>query len=496
MRSWGNERQANAALDSQSLANELRSGPVRAMIDRAVRSAAELAGVPFMVLGIRHGQYYEFISTHGIPLSHYIDRVPARLLSAKLFAREVEVADLQKQTQFTALSITPVAKTWRYGGNCPVRIDRALADDGVLALSCADTGRRETGGHILTVLRSHAEFIANLISLSQQIQRPGLVADPATVVASVLQAAVARYRTPICIIDHDRRVVGLSDTFSSTARNLGGARIKIGERLSGTWLSAGVEGAVQNAIDSQEPRQWVPVSTSAANPYFADLFPFSFPDLGKFTILSLHDGRNGRPAKDNVAIARVQDVASDGAARTENPGPLSRFLDETLVRAQKLHRRNDTSYLGVRRWRGTIKAHQIAALQALKSDLPAAFVDAIAAELADAVRAVYGSTDACVVVPVPCGHSGPGCLSHRIAHALGNQLGLDVIDAFAPIAKRKGKSHPRRNAARAAMMLEQKIKHPVILVDDVATSGSHIDEAATLLRQSATSVWPVAWIAP
>ena len=453
-----------------------------------------MAGVPFMVLGIRYEDSYEFISTHGIPLTHYSDRVPARLLGTKLFSREVEVADLQKQAQFTALGIAPIAKTWRYGGNCPVRINQVLSDDGVLALSCADTRLNETGGQILGILRQHAEFISDLIWLSNQVQRPDIVADPVSVIATVLQAAVARFRMPICIVDSDRRVVGQSDTFGASVRALGGARPQIGERLGGAWLSPLLEQAVDEALSSEKPKQWLAVGETSEGRLLLDLFPFSFPELGKFTIFSLHKG--GYREKAHAAEPGKGATNGNGGLGGDGAGPVSRFLDETLVRAQRLNRRNDTSYVGVRRWRASVREHQIAALRALKSDPPDAFVAAISDELAEAVRAVYGSPDACVVVPVPCGHSGPDCLSSRLAHALAADLGIAVIDAFEPIAVAKGKSHPRKNAARPSLRLARTIDKPVILVDDVATSGSHLDDAATLLRQSAPSVWPVVWIAP
>jgi len=35
----------------------------------------------------------------------------------------------------------------------------------------------------------------------------------------------------------------------------------------------------------------------------------------------------------------------------------------------------------------------------------------------------------------------------------------------------------------------------VLLIDDVATSGAHIEEAAMLLRAAAPAVLPLVWIA-
>jgi len=467
------------------------------MLDRIVISAAEMTGMPYMVLAIRYENYYEVISTYGIPLTHYSDRVPADTLHPKLLAKELEVADLQQQAQFTVLSIVPVAKTWRYGGNVPVHVEGMLTDGGVLALSCADTQCRETGGPTLAVLRKHAEFISDLIWLSGQVRRPGLVANPMSVIVSVLQAAVARFKLPVCILDHNQSIVGLSDSFSAEVQTLGSWQLQIGGRINGAWLTPLLEAAIDEALKSGTPQQWLPVAETESRRYLLDLFPFSFPELGTFTIFALHDGSHASLAGTQVASNTVNEHASQRAALSaDSARPVSRFLDETLIRAQRLNRRNQTSYLGVRRWRSAIKQHQIAALRALKSDPPTAFVDAVVAELADAVRTVYGTPEICVVVPVPCGHSGPSCLSSRLAQGLADVLGVTMVDAFNPIDVAKGSSHPRTNGARPLMRLAIPVNKSVILVDDVASSGSHIDEAATLLRRTAPAVWSVAWIAP
>lgn len=470
------------------------------MIDRVLRSAAEMSNMPFMVLGIRYGNYYEFISTHGLPLIHYSERVPARLLDPKLFAREVEVADLQKQTQFTALSIIPVAKTWRYGGNCPVRIGRPLSDNGVLALSCADTVRRDLGGGTLAVLRHHAEFISDLIWLSHQVTHDAFAMDAGATVSSVLKAAVAHIPMPLCLIDDNRLMLARSEKFMTVVRAMGGERPDLDTRLTGDWLTPATEQAIDHVFVTDQPAQMLPVKGASGGAMHVSAFPFSFPDLGRYALLSLNpvgdpDAGQRRPQfladrADDGASAAASDSPGDGA------GPVSRFLLDTLVPAQRLHQRNKTNYLGVRRWRSSIRKYQIAAMRALKTDIPAAFLATMAREMADAVRAVYGSPGKCVVVAVPCGSSGPGCLAGRLAGALATELGITAVDAFACIQVPAGSSHPRKNAGRPGMKLTRTIDQSVILVDDVATSGSHIDEAAKLLRRSAPSVWPVVWVTP
>jgi len=178
----------------------------------------------------------------------------------------------------------------------------------------------------------------------------------------------------------------------------------------------------------------------------------------------------------------------------ESPGVVTEFLLSTLVPQRRMLRRGEIPYHALAKWRASLKAWQIAALRALKRDPPQALVDRIADDLADAARAFWGTGTYRAVVPVPCGNSGPGCLAERLAEATALRLTVPMIAAFEPIAV-KGSSHPRRNARRPAMVLAEAPKVPVLLIDDVATSGRHIEEAALILRRTAPAVLPLVWIA-
>ena len=95
---------------------------------------------------------------------------------------------------------------------------------------------------------------------------------------------------------------------------------------------------------------------------------------------------------------------------------------------------------------------------------------------------------------MPCGHSAAdSCLSREIARALAALLHLPVVPALAATPQ-KGSSHPKNNARRPPMTLVEKVPGPVILVDDVATSGAHVEEAVKLLRPVCGAVLAVVWI--
>ncbi|QJQ31072.1 hypothetical protein GV829_00215 [Sphingomonas lacunae] len=195
------------------------------------------------------------------------------------------------------------------------------------------------------------------------------------------------------------------------------------------------------------------------------------------------------------AIGHIVEPQVAGAdAQAHDPLAVEQFLLETLLHQPRMLRRGNRRYFGVRTWRKSIKRFQIDALKALKLRGSIPFVDAIASELAGIVREIYGDVGNAIIVPVPCGHSGPGCLSCRVAKRMSELMQVDFQEAFEPIAV-KGTSHPATNVRRPRMKLAETITRPVILVDDVATSGSHLEEAASLLAQSSPNVWPLAWIA-
>jgi adenine/guanine phosphoribosyltransferase-like PRPP-binding protein len=79
------------------------------------------------------------------------------------------------------------------------------------------------------------------------------------------------------------------------------------------------------------------------------------------------------------------------------------------------------------------------------------------------------------------------------SRALGLLTGLPVIQAFInePL---DGVSHPKQNLKRPPLKLVRIINDPVLLVDDVATSGAHIEEAVSLLKPACGAVLPVVWI--
>jgi hypothetical protein len=189
-------------------------------------------------------------------------------------------------------------------------------------------------------------------------------------------------------------------------------------------------------------------------------------------------------------------VLSDVGIRSyviENPSITSDFLFNTLVENRKVTHRKQVAYHSIRRWKAPIKDVQIEALRALKKNSDDRFIKRVAIEILEEALTLYGANAFAAVAAVPCGHSGPNCLACKVAREIASLSNKVFYEVFEPLQV-KGSSHPKANVKRPRMVLREVQGQPTLLVDDVATSGSHISEATKALREAGVTVFPIAWI--
>jgi hypothetical protein len=171
------------------------------------------------------------------------------------------------------------------------------------------------------------------------------------------------------------------------------------------------------------------------------------------------------------------------------------FLLKTLVTKHRLLTRNGVSYVGLRSWRASIKPFQIAALTALKADIPKPFVMASASEVADAAISHLGALFIQNVIPVPCGSSARAdCLSVQIAEEVARLLSCEFMNVLRSQVPR-GSSHPKASAKLRSISMEGACKGAALVVDDLTTSGKHIELAVRCLRENGINCFAIGWIA-
>ncbi len=180
---------------------------------------------------------------------------------------------------------------------------------------------------------------------------------------------------------------------------------------------------------------------------------------------------------------------SDGE-RSQNKDTLL----NALIYRPTIYQRNDIKWIAAHAWRAKAKEQGIAALKEAKRCLDPSLITEAAEPIAALIRQLIGTVPAQAMTCVPCGHSRrPDCFGKQLAHRVAQLLGVPFIQVFAD-RPCPGVSHPRRSAKLPPL---QQIGNPprsVILVDDLSTSGRHLEEVVLAMRRLGASASAFAWI--
>lgn len=456
-----------------------RFGEAGAPILRVLRLAAEFSNCATALLVAESDDAFEMVLSHGMPLSEFAPRLPRDETDTDANGAMI-LSDLANHPVWRNLPFVIGPLAWRYLVSVPLPLPHLPRR---IMLVCADSDdSRPRPSSLAQVLESAARIAADELRLLGDIalmgERLAAVRQSAdNVVAAVSDSAVA-----MAVLDANG-AIGLGN---ATFRRLvaEGIADPVGQRLAALYPAAAdrIDTAIAAAIGQGVA---APAVEIAAGGVVADFLPVSGSNPLARQCLAIFSPQR---------VVRTPAPGEDSTA--ERPQVVSRFLLDTVLPQRRVLRRKAISYHALVRWKRGIQPAQIAALRALKADLPDAFVDEVGRQLMLAAAQLFGRETFRAIVGVPCGNSGPNCLSQRLARVVAEGFELPLIDAFSPLDVR-GSSHPRRNIARPRMTLQQAVTMPVLLIDDVATSGSHIEEAATrLLAAGAPAVLPLVWLAP
>jgi hypothetical protein len=199
--------------------------------------------------------------------------------------------------------------------------------------------------------------------------------------------------------------------------------------------------------------------------------------------------------KSVVAIPEQRSIPSEFAETQSSTEPTMRFLQETLLKKQRLLGRNGCAYLGLRQWRKPIKTYQIEALESLKMHSGSVDISGISAEMTKTIQSVYGKVFQ-HVVPIPGGSSGRReGLAAAVAKRVAQNLGIKYSDVLHSNPTPIGSSHPKKSAVLKPYKVEGEMLGNVVIIDDVATSGRHLELATLALRPLTSFCAAVVWIA-
>lgn len=305
---------------------------------------------------------------------------------------------------------------------------------------------------------------------------------------------ITEMKDPAALLDAQLRLVTVNDALSAQLgrppTDLLGLRPKdLGEQIMADSIEALCRHALETRLSPPDFEIVTKDHSGARRVLQVAISPFSpIETTDYFLFVSVRE-ISGFLAREQSLSRRI----GKGEGRRAPEEPSLTFLIETLIERRSIRARNGVHYLTLRSWRAAIRDWQIKALRALKGKIPPAMPQAIAKEIRVEADALMGLSAFRAIVPISCGHSAEeSCLSVEIARALSAQIGAPVIQAFA-FQNLPGTSHPKSNARRPKLELLTPVHEPVLLVDDVATSGAHLEEAVKLLRPHAGSVLAIAW---
>jgi hypothetical protein len=160
-----------------------------------------------------------------------------------------------------------------------------------------------------------------------------------------------------------------------------------------------------------------------------------------------------------------------------------------------LYRRNQVSWCSVRSWKADAKRADLAQLKLCKAAVDPNVIHAAASETAALVRLLFGQITGWITTAVACGHSRrPDCFGKRLGQSVAQALEAPFVEIFEDrfVA---GVSHPKEFKKLPPLVLKSLPAVPVLVVDDLATSGWHIEEALGRICAFGQPAFGAVWIA-
>jgi hypothetical protein len=193
-----------------------------------------------------------------------------------------------------------------------------------------------------------------------------------------------------------------------------------------------------------------------------------------------------------VEFAEARFGFAEGRSEPAAPGS---GLADYIVYRPSIYRRNGIRWISVYAWRSRRQTRGLAELKKVK-EAPASSMVAIAAmPIANFVEEIFGDKAADAITCIPCGHSKRSdCFGKQLARRVGELLEIPFVQLFADRPS-PGPSHPKTCASLPPLQQQIAVPPPsVIIVDDLATSGWHLEEAMVRLRSLGVKVSSVVWI--
>jgi hypothetical protein len=166
----------------------------------------------------------------------------------------------------------------------------------------------------------------------------------------------------------------------------------------------------------------------------------------------------------------------------------------SLLSRPALFQRNQVRWIAACAWRTQLKPQGLSALKTAKQELNPCLIAEGAAAIVRLIHGIYGPKSVDAITCIPCGHSRrPDCFGKQLAQSAALAMGLPFLQVFAD-RPCSGASHPRQSIALPPLRQIADPPRSMILIDDLATSGRHVEESMLALRGLGVAVSSLVWI--
>jgi hypothetical protein len=169
-------------------------------------------------------------------------------------------------------------------------------------------------------------------------------------------------------------------------------------------------------------------------------------------------------------------------------------LAGSLVYRPALFRRNEIRWIAACAWRSRSRVRGLKALKQAKEAIDPSIVSDAAILITTLIREIFGNKPVGAISCVPCGHSRrTDCFGKQLAQSVAIMVEVPFVQVYAD-RPCPGASHPKQSVSLPPL---QQIADPagsMIIIDDIATSGWHLQETMLPLRRLGVAVSSVVWI--
>jgi hypothetical protein len=184
-------------------------------------------------------------------------------------------------------------------------------------------------------------------------------------------------------------------------------------------------------------------------------------------------------------------VAAD---RAEPAPPSQSMLLGSLVYRPALFRRNEIRWISAYAWRSRTRARGLEALKRAKETLDQSVIANAGTSIATLIREMFGEKPVDSITCIPCGHSRRGdCFGKQLAQSVARMAELPFVQIFAD-RPCPGASHPKEFVNLPPLQQIADPPRSTIVIDDLATSGWHLEESMLSLRRLGVAASSVVWI--